>query len=200
MDAFTAGGVKPDDRKNYLDKALRERIAKLTSDPASPAHVPALVMSLWWKEPPPSSRPQDRHRSEDGGRGPRRAAEDPRREQGPGQRQSYLAARRGRQCPDPAPPDAVEAVADSGDAGAIKSLLTKYAQLPADLRPMTVNALTHSRAAAQGAAGGGRRETGPRQRHQRQPRPPDGILHNAEVDARIERAWGKVKTERDPSG
>ena len=50
VDAFTAGGVKPDDRKNYFDKSLRERITRLTATRRRPAHLPALVMSLWWND------------------------------------------------------------------------------------------------------------------------------------------------------
>jgi putative heme-binding domain-containing protein len=199
VDAFTAGGVKPDDRKNYLDKPLRERIAKLAADPASPAHVPALAMSLWWNDAGAIDAA-------------RKIVADPKADapvrvallkslaeiKAPGSAQSYLALAADDSAPILLRQTAVEAVADSGDAGAIKSLLTKYPQLPPDLRPMTVNALTHSRTAAEALLDAVTAKQVPASdinaNHVRQM----ASLHNKEVDARIEQAWGKVKTERDP--
>jgi putative heme-binding domain-containing protein len=116
----------------------------------------------------------------------------------PGSAQSYLALAADDSAPILLRQTAVEAVADSGDAGAIKSLLTKYPQLPPDLRPMTVNALTHSRTAAEALLDAVTQKQVPASdinaNHVRQM----ASLHNKEVDARIEQAWGKVKTERDP--
>ena len=50
VDAFTAGGVKPDDRKSY---STSRSASGSRSSPQAPRRRarPALAMSLWWKEP-----------------------------------------------------------------------------------------------------------------------------------------------------
>ena len=94
---------------------------------------------------------------------------------------------------------AVEALGEAEDPAAARVLVDDYAAMPADLKPMAVNALTHSRAGASAlldaieqkkiAAGDVNAN------HVRQIQ----SLNDPDLSKRVATSWGQVKTERDPA-
>jgi putative heme-binding domain-containing protein len=199
--AADALGVLPQqDRARAFeqDKATRDAIGRLAVEP-SPAQLPALTMALWWRDAKAIEAAR-KIVADPSAKAPVRVAllrglADARIE---GNAEAFAALSGDANAPILLRQVAADALGAMNNAQAAQALVRQYADMPADLRPMALNALTRSVAAAQALLAAVQDKKIPAtdvtSNHVRQIM----ALNNADLAQRVTSVWGKVKTERDP--
>jgi putative membrane-bound dehydrogenase-like protein len=198
LDALSQSGQKTQELAKLFDAPTREAVVKQATG-KSPARVPAAIIALWWKDPaaetagrsilgdswlPSNVRAQLLKALAEAG--------------GPENIPAIAALANDSNAPVLIRQAAVDALGSMNDPKAAEVLVSHYADMPADLKPMAINALTHSVAAAsalvEAVEGKKINANDVTVNHVRKIL---GLNDKGLAD-RVTLIWGKVKTERDP--
>ncbi len=198
LDALSQSGTKTQELAKLFDAPTRQAVVKQATG-NSPARVPAAILALWWKDPaaetagrsilgdpwlPSNVRAQLLKALAEAG--------------GPENIPAIAALADDANAPVLIRQTAVDALGSMNDSHAAELLVSHYAGMPADLKPMAINALTHSAAAAlalvQAVEDKKINANDVTVNHVRQIL---GLNDNALAD-RVTLIWGKVRSERDP--
>jgi putative membrane-bound dehydrogenase-like protein len=198
LDALSQSGTKTQDLAKLFDDPTRALIVKSATG-KSPARVPAAILALWWKDPaaetagrailsdawlPSNTRAQVLKALAEAG--------------GPENVPAIAALAGDANAPVLIRQAAVDALGSMNDSKAADVLVSQYREMPADLKPMAINALTHSVAAASALVQAvDDRKIGVNDVTVNHVRQILGLNDRMLAD-RVTLIWGKVKTERDP--
>jgi putative heme-binding domain-containing protein len=198
IDGLDAVGVRRGDRVDLFDQDLRQKIRALTAE-GSPARVTATVMALWWNDraavgaarqilADPKASAADRAR----------ILKELAERRDPADLDSVAALVGDNNVPIRIRQQAVDLLATSGDAGAARSLIDRYASMNTELKPAVLNALARTPASAavllDAVAGKKIPQSDVNANHVRQIQ----SFGDAALTKRVADVWGIVKTERDP--
>jgi putative heme-binding domain-containing protein len=198
LDALSQSGLKQAEQVALFNDSTRRAIVRLAAG-RSPNRAPAVVLALTWHDP--AAQAAGRSMLSDSSLPATVRA----------QVLAALAATGGAEnvpaiaalAEDDAVPvlirqAAVDALGSMNDARAADELISHYAAMPADLKAMTINALTHSVASASALLHAVESKTiSPGDVTANHVRQIFGLNDKALVD-RVTLVWGKIRTERDP--
>lgn len=198
IDAFGTLGMKAADAAKLFDESLRGRISRISTSRGE-GRVPATIIALWWNDAAAV-------------RTARALIADPKA--APSIR-SQLVQALGRQ-KDPANAGAFASLIDDGNAPvlirqnavnalgemdnpeAAERLVARFDHLPADLKPMAINAMVLSRASAQvlldAIRDGKIKQSNMNENHARA----ISEFNDPALSKAVAAIWGTVRTERDP--
>ena len=199
LDAFASLGVTPNDAAKLFDESLRGKIAGIAGA-GSTARVPATIISLWWNDP--KAMETARKIIADG-----RSQANLRStfvhalgsEKNPANIEAFTALVYDNDAPILIRQSAVNALGEMNDADAAKALLGRFDQLPADLKPMAINAAVLSKASAGVLLDAIReKKIALSNMNENHARAINGFNDEA-LSKQVVEVWGKVQTERDPA-
>ena len=186
------------DRARFFDNDTRAAIARLAGED-SPARLGAIQIALWWRDPKAIEATRQFIANAQAPAADRvallRALADARID---GNTDAFAALLSDDNAPIRLRQVAADALGGMGRPEAARVLIQHYARMPADLKPMAVNALTRTAASAGVLLDAVKAKTIPvsdlNANHARQ----IAALNNPDLAQRLTAVWGKVKTERDP--
>jgi putative heme-binding domain-containing protein len=199
VDALTQSNTTADQRAALFDAPLRQRIEKICNGKAG-SRLPACIIALWWH----SSVAANAARgivadmwSDSSTRAElvRALAES----NGPENITAFNTLVRDNNTPILIRQSAVDALGSMNDKTAAKAIVDDYATMPPDLKPMAINALTHSVAAGMELMAAISAKVidvnDVTANHARQLMG----LNNKDLSKLVRDTYGAVRTERDPA-
>jgi putative heme-binding domain-containing protein len=198
VDAFETLGVQPQEAAGLFGDSLRARISQIAAG-RTLSRFPATAIALWWDDPAalgaargiiaddsasPAIRGQFVHALG--------------RRKSPKNIEPFAALVADDSAPTLIRQSAAAALGSMNDASAAKALIDRFDQLPADLKPMVINALVLSRASAQSLltaiADKKISQSNMNENHART----ISQFDDPAVSKQLTQVWGAVRTERDP--
>ena len=197
-DAFSFEGLKPPQAASYFDDAVRRRIDEIAAGD-HPAHIPATIIGLWWDDPVAVKTA-------------RQIVADPKADitlrarflRSLGELKDarnadvFAALLYDNGAPILIRQNAATALGTMDDARAAGLLVARFDRLPTDLRPMVINAMVLSKAAAKvlldSIKGGKTPLAYMNENHARAV----ANLNDAALSRQLAEVWGTIRTERDP--
>lgn len=194
---FKDAGVKYADRAKAFDPALRAEVLK-APELGEVCVAPATIVALWWNDDAAKSRAKDLI-AKDGDIQTRGELIKSLAATGDkAQSSALLAVALDAKQPLPLRKEALDGVASLNDPATTPQLLSAVAGLPPELKPLGVNALVQSASGAKAIVDAIEQKKLPsgvmNSNHVRQVE----ALGDKELTARLVKAWGVVRTDRDP--
>jgi putative membrane-bound dehydrogenase-like protein len=198
INALSQHNLSKEDRAKLFNPELRDLLGDIAVG-KTPAKVQAALLGLWWDDPralQTARRIVANPKADAGARSQLLRALSDRKE---GENfETFAKFIADHDAPLRLRREAVDAIATSGDAKAAKLLTDTYANLPAELKPAVVNALTRTTAAGTALLDAVAAKQIPAgdvsANHVRQL----NALGEKALSDRVAKLWGVVKTERDP--
>jgi putative heme-binding domain-containing protein len=197
-DAFTFEGLKPPQAAGYFDDALRRQVDEIAASHGA-GRIPATIIGLWWNDP--AAVKTARQIIADPGaditlRGRfLRALGDLK---DAGNADVFAALLYDNGAPILIRQNAATALGAMDDARAAGLLVSRFDQLPTDLRPMVINATVLSKVAAKVLLDSIKAGNTPlsfmNENHARA----IANLNDAALARELADVWGTIRTERDP--
>ena len=198
VDAFNALGLKPAEVAKLFDDDLRQQVDKLASE-GSAARVPAIILALSWSDPAAAG-------------GARSIVADPKepaalrsqflsalgRQKDPANVPAFAALVADNDAPVLIRQNAVNALGEMDDANAAHLLVENFDHLPTDLKPMVINAMVLSKAAARALLGAIQdKQIALSNMNENHARAING-LNDPALTRQVAAVWGTVRNERNP--
>jgi putative membrane-bound dehydrogenase-like protein len=198
VDAFETLGVQPAEALSLFDDALRSRLSQIVAS-NSAARIPATSIALWWDDPAAL------HAARAIIADPRSPAavrsqfvRDLGRQKNPQNIAAFAVLLDDNSAPTLIRQNAATALGAMDNAKAAGAMLERFDHLPADLKPMVINALVLSRSSARALLTAIQenkiRQSNMNENHART----ISQLGDTQLLKQLAQVWGTVRTERDP--
>jgi putative heme-binding domain-containing protein len=197
IDSAANANLSPQDRAALFDDALKQRVTKALGNGA--ARVQAATVALWWKDPAAVKTARELLSDQWTDSGTRATLLKPLAEaRDPGNIPAFSAMIADAKVPILIRQGAVDALGSLNDPAAAEAVVKAYPSMPPDLKPLAVNALTHSVAGGQALMKAiEQKVVAATDVNANNARQLVGLNDDA-LTKRVNAVWGKVKTARDP--
>ena len=198
IDTFNSAGLKPGQAADLFDSQSRQQVVRLAASRYE-ARLPATLIALWWNDPTAVETARsviaDNH-ADASVRGEFVRAMG--RQKSPANIPAFASLVGDNGAPILIRENAVRALGQMDDPNAAEALLSRFDQLPNDLRPMVINAMVLSRSSAKALLDTIRDKKIPLSNMNVNHARAIYGLNDPELSKEVAAVWGTIRTERNP--